>query len=884
MYLRGRVGAKVWLAVAASGLLGGCGKSSKPMPTDPNMQKPGEDCSGQTCPNLAPPTDWKGAAPSFAAHLQVVDPSGAPVAGATVRTDRIMWMTDATGFARIGPIPAHKPQPLTVEKAGWTPRFALTNVFESGQQLAHVVLTPVGVKETVALGERVLVSHEGAMVDLPPKSLIGPDGLRSSTGKAEMTQLSPDKVAPGALPASRVAFNEAGARTVMDDLLSVTYVHFTNDAGQELRLAPGQTAILEVPVPKGTDVNMGDTVAMWTLHESDNTWHQEKTCTIEARQVGGATETVCRGVVSHFSIWAIAKEYDIFAPNSLGCINANVKEEEGACYTTAIEHEVLLGCNAQGESCRPMGSFNDGFYLQEKATQVSYCSVVRPGTYRVALTYRVDASGCEGPDAPLSGRRVKVSDPLDLRSFAGMLGQTLMLNFTLNGTRDCPTLCAQVELKVDKAALAAPAWIDQDGDGAWVTMSQAEKPPLGADVDCDDTNRLIRPGAPEPFCATKDLNCDKVIPQEVKLHTEVDAYTWNTQCRSCLAVEGSKLVKPTAEVDGNHYDENCDGRVGDRDLDGFSSPQDCNDWDAKTAPNKDEIPGNRADENCDQIVVDGDNDGFPSRVHSYAAAEIMAKFPQFTVDKFVDCDDYDKATHPSIPVSQEAGQMSRFYYTADGMVHRRAGYCVMFNQDGTPSDQFFQVVKDRNCDGKLTDIDGDGFSHPVDQTLGKDKALDCDELDPRIGAGHWDPGQENVLVCELDRNKLINDSVCNVSIQPYQVGISCPVLSLSGTTVKTVCEEIKNADGSSTGDGVCAFAGWSDTNPLNIHPGELYGPCDGQKGDSNAKLPCAEGLDCGGPAEGNPWTSAFESYISNTYLEGQAVGFKGMCFPRCLIQ
>ena len=261
-YRRGQAGVGVWLAVAAGGLLLGCKSGGKTKDKDPTVQKPGEDCAGETCPNLSTPPDWRSAEPSFAAHFQVVDPSGAPVAGARVRTDKIMWMTDAKGFVRIGPIPANRPQPVTVEKAGWTPRVAQTNVFQSGQQLAHIVLMPLGVQEKIAPADRVVVAHQGAVVDLPPKALIGPDGTRSSSGKVEMTQLSPDKVPAGSLPSSNAAWNKAGARTVMDDLLSVTYVHFTNDAGQELRLAPGQTAVLEVPVPKGADVKMGDAVAM----------------------------------------------------------------------------------------------------------------------------------------------------------------------------------------------------------------------------------------------------------------------------------------------------------------------------------------------------------------------------------------------------------------------------------------------------------------------------------------------------------------------------------------------------------------------------------------------------------------------------------------------
>jgi hypothetical protein len=479
---------------------------------------------------------------------------------------------------------------------------------------------------------------------------------------------------------------------------------------------------------------------------------------------------------------------------------------------------------------------------------------------------------------------VILSPLLEPKSFAGMLGQTLMLNFTLNGTRDCPTLCAQLEVPIDAAALATPAWKDQDGDGAWVTDAKDAKPPRGAFVDCDDTDPLVRPGMPEAFCATKDMNCDGVMPKAIKAMTDVPYWRWNFECRACLPLDAFKSLK-TDEKDGNEYDEDCDGHIGDRDLDGVSEPLDCNDWDAHVTPGKDEVPGNWADEDCDGMALDADNDGYLAPGHAVAAKEIAAKFPQFTADKFVDCDDYDTATNPGMPVSAEAGQLQRFYYfSADdnNRVHRHFSYCSMFNQNGTPSYYYYELIKDRNCDGRLTDIDGDGFTTPDDPTLGADKALDCDDLDPRVGAGHRDPAGGEALMCTTDPGKLLNDSICTVNVQPYEPGVSCPVLSLSGTTLTTVCHEIKNADHTSTGEGVCSFDGWADANPLSVHPGEFFGPCDGDPG-STTKMPCQQGLTCGGLAKGT-WTPEFVKYISDTYLDGAPVTFQGMCFPACKLQ
>ncbi len=871
--------ARIWLSAIILCSLAGCTK--KEVDTGPSAEELGKECMGDTCASASPPVDWKSDDPTFFAHVLVVDANGNPVEGAKVVANKRHSATDKSGFGRVGPVPADKPEAITVTKDGSTPRPSQTSAFKSGKEPAHVVLTPVGTEEEIAPKERVVVSHDGARVDLPPKSLVQPDGTHPEKGKAEMTQLSPERAPQNAFPSSSEAYDRAGAPTAMGDLLSVTYLHFTNDAGDTLNLAPGQTALLEVPLPKNSNFKMGQSVPMWTLDEKDNTWHEEKSCVVESRKNGKVTESVCRGIVSHFSFWAIAEELDIYQPNALGCVNAVVSAEENACFSVAVESETLLACDKDGASCRVVSPYREAF---ERGNPVLYCSVVPPsaGTYRVELTYSVDVSGCTGANVPLSGRRVLRGKPFKLDSFQTMLGSDLMLNFTLAGERDCATLCAQAELTVTTEALNAPGYIDHDGDGAWVATDPSATPPLGARIDCNDNDPTIHPLAPEPFCATEDRNCDGKVPGVVKNIQDLPSWKWNSECKQCLAQEGSDLKAGDEEV-GNEYDEDCNGRVDDRDLDGVSVPEDCNDWDTGMAPGLKEVPGNYADENCDDVVVDADDDGMPDRRHAYRAGSIAADFPQFTPDTFIDCDDYDPATNPKASAANEAGQVLIFYYRRGEQLRRRVSYCSLFYQDGSPTNLFYEKVKDLNCDGQISDADGDSFTRADDSTLGSALALDCDDLDPRVGAGT--PVKGAPLMCESDPAALVNDSICQVSFQPYNPGVSCPVLTLSGTSLVTTCEEAKNVDGSGTGLGVCSFAGWWDTNPLSIHPGELYGPCDGQSGDAKLKLPpCKSGTVCGGLAGAKPWTPEFDRYIRNTYAGGDELSFQGMCFPGCIVE
>jgi hypothetical protein len=91
--------------------------------------------------------------------------------------------------------------------------------------------------------------------------------------------------------------------------------------------------------------------------------------------------------------------------------------------------------------------------------------------------------------------------------------------------------------------------------------------------------------------------------------------------------------------------------------------------------------------------------------------------------------------------------------------------------------------------------------------------------------------------------------------------------------VQTSCEEALDR-GMKTGQGVCAFVGWSEGNPLTLEPGRLWGPCDG----AGPLAECPSGAQCGGPI---PYTSEAEDYLRKTFAGGAALVFEGMCFPRC---
>jgi hypothetical protein len=114
------------------------------------------------------------------------------------------------------------------------------------------------------------------------------------------------------------------------------------------------------------------------------------------------------------------------------------------------------------------------------------------------------------------------------------------------------------------------------------------------DVDCDDMNPAINPGADEIPNNMFDENCDGVL--EI-IDEDMDGYNSDEDCD-----DNNPDINPGAEeIPNNLIDENCNGEIAiiDEDMDGFNSDEDCDDNNPDINPEAEEIPNNGIDENCD---------------------------------------------------------------------------------------------------------------------------------------------------------------------------------------------------------------------------------------------------------------------------------------------
>ncbi|MCP4921733.1 MAG: OmpA family protein [Proteobacteria bacterium] len=260
--------------------------------------------------------------------------------------------------------------------------------------------------------------------------------------------------------------------------------------------------------------------------------------------------------------------------------------------------------------------------------------------------------------------------------------------------------------------------IDQDCDG--VDLVDVDGDGFdGDDDDCDDEDATVNPDATEIWYDGVDQDCDGLSDYDQDLDGFDDARYGGLDCD-----DGDAAVSPVgSEVWYDGVDQDCDGWSDyDQDLDGYDSDAyggaDCDDSAIHIHPAAYEIPYNGVDEDCDGVEewdVDGDGwNGAPAGP---------------------DCNDDDPEIHPNAEeiVYNSVDENCDGYvsYDRDGDGYDKETWGLDCDDDDgsinpSATETWYDGV-DQDCDDH-SDFDQDRDGHDSIEGGG----TDCDDLDPRI--------------------------------------------------------------------------------------------------------------------------------------------------------
>ncbi|MBC7946967.1 MAG: carboxypeptidase regulatory-like domain-containing protein [Chitinophagaceae bacterium] len=248
----------------------------------------------------------------------IVDETGQPASGVSIRVGSKTAITNAKGYFRISNAALDKNASLvTAEKSGYFKAYRTFNATSGVNQVNIKLLQKTSVGDIdAAAGGNVTLSN-GSKIALPAAGVVKAAGGAAFTGtvKVYATYIDPTSSdIAQTVPGSFMANDKNNNRVTLASY-GMLAVELESAAGEKLQIAPTSTATLTSPIPSSLLSSAPATIALWFVDEQTGIWKEEGTATKNGSNYVGE--------VKHFSFW----NCDIGIPAVT--LTATLKNNEG---------------------------------------------------------------------------------------------------------------------------------------------------------------------------------------------------------------------------------------------------------------------------------------------------------------------------------------------------------------------------------------------------------------------------------------------------------------------------------------------------------------------------------------------------------------------------
>lgn len=228
----------------------------------------------------------------------VIDESEAPIENALVTIDAYSMLTDANGVFVFRDISVgSKRTYIEIEKSGYFHGSRAVKPMASGLSEVKIILLDQTIVGSVgnAIGGLVNVPG-GAQVVFTANDVTNADGS-AYAGNINVAAhyLDPNlNETYDQMPGDLMAL-DSNVDEVILSTFGMIAVELTDDAGQELIVADGETVELRIPLTGDYLANAPTTIDLWYFDDVEGAWKQEGTATLVGSEYVGE--------VSHFTFW-----------------------------------------------------------------------------------------------------------------------------------------------------------------------------------------------------------------------------------------------------------------------------------------------------------------------------------------------------------------------------------------------------------------------------------------------------------------------------------------------------------------------------------------------------------------------------------------------------